>query len=129
MVQSGLKLQLLPCFIFLIIFFQFAPVGKCIIGQLEGIGFVRFYFSQRIVAELMCQDGIHNADKETFLLQHRCNWTPIHACVFHDDSDFSAHFMEKLDELLYPWLVMFHCKRLPHDFATRTPDSDGALAF
>ena len=37
--------------------------------------------------------------------------------------------MEKLDELLYPWLVMFHCKRLPHDFATRTPDSDGALAF
>ena len=53
----------------------------------------------------------------------------VHACVFHDDSDFSAHFMEKLDELLYPWLVMFHCKRLPHDFATRTPDSDGALAF
>lgn len=53
LIQSGLKLQLLPCFIFQVISLQFAPVGQRIVGQFEGIGFVRFYLPQRIVAELV----------------------------------------------------------------------------
>ena len=78
LIQSGLKLQLLPCFIFLVISLQFAPVGQRIVGQFEGIDFARFYFSQRIVAELMCQDGVHYAEEESFLLQHRGDWPPIY---------------------------------------------------
>ena len=68
---------------------EFCPVVKSIFGDLPGVGFVGFDFSERIAAVLLDEQRIDCADKASGFMKRIGDGFIIAASVLHDDSCFS----------------------------------------
>ena len=128
-VQAVLHFQHLPGLVLRRVVPQLRPEGQGIVGDLHGVGLVRFDLAQRVVAEIVDEHGVDHADEEASLFQCQGNGPPVHPCVFHDNADVPADAPQRFYQIGQSGGVMLYLERCQHHFAARPADSDCTFHF
>ena len=92
LIQTALHFQHLPGLIFIGEISQLRPEGQTIICDFQSIRFISFYFAEGVIAEIVDEDGIDNADEEPCLSQCMGYGAPVHPGMLHDDPDITGSY-------------------------------------